>query len=290
MASIREDIPGSNGAARGAPFDEGRRFTPSFVADASSDADRRATDNRIRDLQERISDLELTCSDEKFQIASSERHRDAIPQHGRGWPLIMVVLLALLTVALEYLPAYLFTQIFSADYNTWRMLTITFTVIPAALAIALGELLHRLREPAQQRAIDMILLVTVACAALVFLAIGYQLRIAYTTALDHGNLDINSWMEAIALTSVAAIGIILTVVSGYYREGLEMLMVRWKLGRLQRNLQTNEAHLKANRRDIERALSSLPSEARAGGESASRIDPEQRPKSSESDPLGTNGP
>jgi hypothetical protein len=257
LGTVRyDDIPSSNGNGRIGP-PSGHEAGPGFVARASSDADLSATSQRVLDLQERIKHFKGECTNGMTKIDGAEKRRIGIPQYGRGWPLMLVGVLAILTVALEYLPAYLFTQIFSDDARQWRLLTITFTAIPALLAIGFGELLHRLREPATQRAIESTLLTVVALATLIFLAIGYLMRVAYTSQIGHGISNLDSRVEAIAFTSVAAIGIILTVVSSYYREGLEMFKARMELGKHRRDLQANEGHLRVNERDLDRALTAL---------------------------------
>jgi hypothetical protein len=236
-------------------------IAPEFVAFARSDADRRATVERIRTFQQRIDYLMTKGADAQAQIFAAERQRDGIPAHGRGWPLLTVALFASITILLEYVPANLFTQVFNGvDYTAWRMLTVTFTVIPAALAIAFGELLRRLRSAEEQRVIDWVMLILVAFATVAFLAIGYSLRIAFTTTAANASHDIQPWIEAVALTLVATVGIVLTLVSGYYREGAELFNLRWRLAWLRRLCRANEAYLGANQRDLARALASVEGE------------------------------
>ncbi len=277
LGTVRyDDIPSSNGNGRVAPPHDGQKSTPGYTARASSDADLGATSQRVLDIQERITHFKLACSDGATHIQGAEARRNGIPQYGRGWPLMLVGALAIVTVALEYLPASLFTQIFTEVRGQWQMLTITFTAIPAVLAIGLGELLHRMREPSRQRPIESTLLVVVALATVIFLAIGYQLRVGWLSQSGHSISGLDSWVEGIALASIAAIGIILTVVSSYYREGFEMFKVRRELGRYRSELQANEGHLKANERDLDRALTALYGPVPTREQLADRADAQRR--------------
>jgi hypothetical protein len=252
-----DDIPSSNGSSHGAAGQH--KSAPGFVARANSDADLRATAERVLDLQERIAHFKTACADAETQTDAVEKHRDGIPQYRRGWPLLIVAALGLMTVGLEYVPAWMFTQVLAKDDTTlWRLLTAIFTVIPAVLAVAVGELVHRMREPAPPKRIESTLLVVTGLATLMFLAIGYIIRFTYTSAAGHHTLgNIDPSVEAIALTSVAAIGIVVTVVSSYYRESVEMFKVRSALGKYRHELETSEGHLKSNERDLDRALTAL---------------------------------
>jgi hypothetical protein len=252
---------GDLGSGRAAPrtnSDRRRQAAGSlgYVAVSSSASDRRATEERVRDLTERVQYFTESCIDARDSIAALEQRRDALPQHARGSPLEIVAALAMITIVLEYVPARLFTQIFVyASDNVRLLLTVTFTVIGAVAAIFLGELLHRLRVPERQRAIDTSFLVLVLLVTIVFLYIGYSMRVAYTAAAETGPGAAS--VEAVALTSVAAVGIIVTVVSAYYRESLESFKVRWTLARLQRDLRTSETYLKTNKRDLMRATTAV---------------------------------
>ncbi len=279
LGTVRyDDIPSPNGNANGrvAPPHDGHKSTPGFTARASSDADLGATAQRVLDIQERITHFKLACSDGVTHIQGAESRRNGIPQYGRGWPLMLVGALALVTVALEYLPAYLFTQILTKDAGQWRMLTITFTAIPAVLAIGFGELLHRTREPSRRRPIESTLLIVVTVATVVFLAIGYELRVGWLSQTGNSISGLDSWVEGIALASIAAIGIILTVVSSYYREGMEMFKVRRELAGYRSELQANEGHLKANERDLDRALTALYGPVPTREQLADRADAQRR--------------
>src|ERR1700733_6928431 len=215
METLRGDsgIPGTNGQVARAIDELG------YVAKANTAADRRLIAERIRDLKERVAHFTTSCVDGRALIAASERFRDGLPDHARGWPISLVAVLALVTVLLEWIPASLFTQVFtSANDNVRFLLTVTFTIIGVVLAVVLGELLHRVRAPERPRLIDTVFLIVVATITLLFLIIGYEMRVAYTTASAGAVFGLAAWLEALALTAIAAIGIVLTLISTYYKE------------------------------------------------------------------------
>lgn len=224
-----------------------------FVSHANRTSDTIATGERVRDLRQRIKQLSEDCDQLQLQIASKERDRNAIEEHGRGWPLLAVVLLGIVTVGLEYFPATQFTQIFDASDTQRLVFTAIFTVVPAVLALALGELFRRLRVPTRQHTMDTILLGGVGILTLIFLGIGLSLRLAYTSAAATVAIGLTPWMEAMALTSIATIGIALTVVSANYREGIPMFRISRTLARLRRELAELENNLKTDQYDLERA-------------------------------------
>jgi hypothetical protein len=224
-----------------------------YVSHANRTTDTMATGERVRDLRQRIKQLNEDCDQLQLQIASDERTRHAIEEHGRGWQLLAVVLLGIVTIGLEYFPATQFTQIFDASDTQRSLFTAIFTIVPAVLALALGELLRRCRVPTRQRGMDTLLLVAVAILTIAFLGIGFSLRLAYTSASATGAIGLTPAMEALALTSIAAIGIALTVVSANYREGIPMYQISRKLARMRAELAELENHLKIDQRDLERA-------------------------------------
>ena len=224
-----------------------------YISHANRTSDTIDTGERVRDLRQRIKQLTRDCDDLQLQIASKERQRNTIEDHGRGWPLIAVILLGLVTVGLEYFPATQFTQIFDTSDTQRVIFTAIFTVVPAVLALALGELLRRCRVPTPQHTRDTILLAGLGILTVAFLAIGFMLRLAYTSASGTGAIGLTPSMEALALTSIATIGIALTVVSAYYREGIPMYRLSRTLKQLQAQLAELEAHLKTDQRDLERA-------------------------------------
>ncbi len=245
--------------ANGKPDQDQRVASAGYVATSNSAADRRARKEHVADLEERVAKCKENCINARAQIKAAEERQDAIPDHHRGWPLQIVAILAVISIFFEYMPASLFTQVFTAAATDQQLilLTIVFTIIGALLAVFLGELFRRTREPVQRNVRETIVFVVVALLTVGFLALGYELRLAFTTGTsNHAVLALAAWMEALALTAVAAIGIALTVVSSYFREGYEAFTVRSALKRLHAELATNEAHLGANQRDLTRAMGS----------------------------------
>jgi hypothetical protein len=248
--------------------------TPGFVASSSRDADRRASEQRRIKLSQRVEHYGEICADLQTRLDGAVLRRDGLPDHARGWPLVMYLLLALLTIGLEYVPADMFTQIFNQVGWVQRALTLTFTSIGVVVAIFFGELLRRLRVPERSHVVDRVFIAVVGIVAVGYLLIGYMLRIAYTTKaaeLAHalaarqnasgiaaaGPLfGLSPSTEAIALTAVAAIGIILTVVSTFHRESLESFGVHSRIANLNRELEMNEQHKKANESDLARVANS----------------------------------
>jgi len=247
--------PSKNGKT---PDPDRRVSSVGYVATAGSAADRRARNEHVADLQERVAKCEENCKDARAQIAAAEERQDSIFDHHRGWPLEIVAILALIGVFFEYMPASLFTQVFTSATNDLqlRLLTIVFTIIGALLAVVLGELFRRTREPVRHHVRETVLFVVVGMFTVGFLVLGYELRLAFTSASHDALLAVSAPVEALALTAIATIGIALTVVSSYFREGWESFAVRRSLGRLRKDLATNEAHLGANQRNLKRALGS----------------------------------
>jgi hypothetical protein len=247
--------PSTNGVS---PDAERRKSSVGYVATANSAADRRARNEHVADLEERVAKCEENCKNARAQISAAEERQDSIPDHHRGWPLQIVAILTLISVFFEYMPASLFTQVFTSATTNLQLhlLTIVFTIIGALLAVVLGELFRRTREPVRHHVRETVLFVVVGVFTVAFLVLGYELRLAFTSVSHDALLAISAPVEALALTAIATIGIALTVVSSYFREGYEAFAVRSSLGRLRKELATNEAHLGANQRNLKRALGS----------------------------------
>lgn len=234
---------------------EGRIVAPGPMASAGSSADRRAMHDRVRGLADRVAAFQGSCDDLRTRLSEAERRQGGIEEHRRGWPLMVVVALGLVTIALEYVPASLFTQVFmSADDRLRTILTWTFTVIGVLLAVFFGELLHRLRRPERAHVRDTIFVAITAFVILMYLYIGFKLRLAYTETAGTA-VNLTAPIEAFALTSVAFIGILLTVVSAYYRESIESFFLGMRVARLRRELAESETHLRTHERDLTRACS-----------------------------------
>ncbi len=226
---------------------------PKFGSYAGRTSDKINTGERVRYLRQQIPLLGDECNELQLQITSKEQERNGIEEHGRGWPLLAVVLMGIVTIGLEYFPATQFTQIFDASDTQRFVFTAIFTIVPAILALALGELLRRCRVPSRQRIMDTLLLAAAAALTVTFLAVGFWLRLAYTSASATVAIGLTPWMEALALTSIATIGVALTVISAYYREGIKMYQVSRDLARLRGELAELENHLRIDLRDLERA-------------------------------------
>ena len=255
----------------GAPPDEVRvAKTPGFVASSHRDEDSRACEQRKLKLTQRVQHYEVVCKDLRTQLDAAEARRDGLPDHALGWPFLLYLVLAALTIGIEYVPAKMFTEIFYQTGWVQIALTLTFTAIGAVVAIFFGELLRRLRVPERSHIVDQVFLIVVGVLAVAYLCIGYFLRVSYTTAgaglktaaaqrlsaatgTPSGAIfGLSPMTEAIALTAVAAIGIILTVVSTYHRESLESFGVNSRIRRLRRELVTNEGYKNTNNTDLDR--------------------------------------
>lgn len=222
----------------------------------ASEADRMATAQRIASLKARVERFRLAYETDYQRLKALRETIDQLAPKSAGWPLVSVGVLGIITVFLEYLPARLFTQIFTDDPGIWVMLTFAFTVIPATLAIVLGELLRRFRESEHRTMLDNVYLLAVSLLAVSFLAIGFQLRAAY--AVLSGAPGLGDWIvQAIALTAIAAIGMVLTAVSAYYRESAQAFKMRWTVARLSRQLDIDQRFLASSRRDLAHARAAL---------------------------------
>ena len=102
--------PGQNGVATSAD-DVRVAKTPGYVA-SSHREDRRASEQRKLVLAQRVQHYDALCSDLRVRLDAAVGRRDGLPSHARGWPLPIYVLLAVLTAAIEYVPASMFTQVF----------------------------------------------------------------------------------------------------------------------------------------------------------------------------------
>ena len=226
----------------------------SSVANASVSADRTATARRVVDLQGRVDRLRGDCEDVRARLDAARERREALEDHHKGWPILVVVLLGLVTVALEYVPATMYTQIFlSAGDQLRTVLTWTFTIVGALLAVVLGELLRRTRRPETQSVRDTVFTAIVGAVTLLYLYVGFKLRLAYTNASGETAVNVSGAEEAFALTMIALIGIMLTVISAYYREGFESFSTSMKVSRLQGDLARTERHRDVNQANLERA-------------------------------------
>jgi len=271
--------PSQNGAVT-APDEVRVARTPGFVAASHRDEDHRASEQRKLKLSQRVRHYDVVCSDLQTRLDAAHARRDGLPDHARGWPLPMYVLLAALTIGIEYVPAHMFTQIFYQTGWVQTALTLTFTAIGVVVAIFLGELLRRMRVPEGSHAIDHIFVAVVGAVAVGYLVIGYWLRIAFTsTSASFANaaaqrasgdggasgasLGLSPSMEAIALTAIAAIGMVLAVVSTYHRESFESFGVHSRIRKLHGDLTANQQYKNTNLADLDRVEKSAGTAAAA---------------------------
>jgi Mn2+/Fe2+ NRAMP family transporter len=228
------------------------------VARASVADDRGISEQRISALDQQVEELAQVLDDAQRRLEEARHRRDGLQLHQLGWPLYIVAVLGLVTIVLEYVPASLYTQIFvSADDSVRTLLTWTFTVVGAILAIVLGELLHRTRRPAEQQTSDKVFIVLTILAAAIYLYLGYRLRVAFTEVSGTTALNLSAAEEALALTSVALIGILVTVISAYYRESQEAFTMRRKVNSLQQEVNRAQARYKQVDGDLTRALKAI---------------------------------
>jgi hypothetical protein len=226
------------------------------VAGASVTADRNATARRVNDLQGRVERQRGECEDVRARLEAARERRETLEDHHKGWPLAVVAVLGLVTIALEYVPASMYTQIFLSAGDWLRnVLTWTFTVVGALLAVVLGELLRRSRRPEAPHVRDTVFTAIVGAMTLTYLYVGFKLRLAYTSASGDTAVNVSGAEEAFALTSIAMIGILLTVVSAYYRESAESFAMWLRVSGLERDLARAERHRDANQANLERATS-----------------------------------
>lgn len=260
---------------KGSDGSEGRIVELGPAASASVADDQGATASRVQELSERLGYFIAECDDAESELGEARERYRRLEDHKTGWSLWVVAALGLVTVGLEFVPASLFTQIFVSLSDAVRQtLTITFTVVGALLAIFFGELMHRLREPARQHRRDTVLLAVVGIAALIYLYLGYKLRLAYSSAAET-TLNIPPQIEALALVSIAFIGVLLTVVSTYYRESIESFLLRRKISRLKSELAESQAHRDAIERNLKRAKA--PELVSEGGAPGQQGTPAQQP-------------
>ncbi|HTD32709.1 MAG TPA: hypothetical protein VK665_03530 [Candidatus Elarobacter sp.] len=224
------------------------------VARASVADDRGVSEQRVTALDQQVEELAQGLDDAQRRLEEARHRRDGLQSSQVSWPLYVVVILGLVTIVLEYVPASLYTQIFvSADDSVRTLLTLTFTVVGAILAIVLGELLHRTRRPTDQQVSDKVFIVLTVLAAMIYLYLGYRLRVAFTEVSGTTALNLSASEEALALTSVALIGILVTVISAYYRESYEAFAMRRKVGSLQQEVNRAQARYKEVNGDLTRA-------------------------------------
>lgn len=217
--------------------------------------DRSAMLDKVYRARLRLAEFESTCSAGEARIRAAQSRLDSIPAYDRGWMIEVIAVLALVSITLEWYPARMMSLVFFfASAVELVALTAAFAVGGFLLGLLLGELLRRHRKPQSHSPLDWVFLACAVIAAGAFLAVGYQLRFAYAHASsDAAQSPIGPAVQAAALTTLAFIGIVIAFTSGYYRESVEALRVRWRLAGLHGQVRTNQKHMEATRAELEAA-------------------------------------
>ena len=232
--------------------------------------DRSAMVDKIHRARLHIARLENECAGAEDQIRAAQSRADSIPPYDRGWPIEMIGVLACVAVVLEWYPARMMSLVFFfASAVELVALTAAFAVGGFLLGLLLGELLRRHRRPQVHAALDWVFLGAAVVAVGAFLAVGYELRLAYAQASsDAAQSPVPPVIQAAALTTLAFIGIVIAFTSGYYRESVEAMRLRWRLGRLHREVRRNERHLEAMRAELDAVERASGLADQAGGAAA----------------------
>jgi hypothetical protein len=229
--------------------------SPTYQQRVDRNDDRSAMLDKVYRARLRLGEFESACAAGEARIRAAQNRLDSIPAYDRGWMLEVIAVLALVSVTLEWYPARMMSLVFFfASAVELVALTAAFAVGGFLLGLMLGELLRRHRKPQAHAALDWVFLGCAVLAAGAFLAVGYQLRFAYAHASsDAAQSPIGPAVQAAALTTLAFIGIVIAFTSGYYRESIEALRVRWRLAGLHGQVRTNQRHLEATRAELEAA-------------------------------------
>jgi hypothetical protein len=229
--------------------------SPTYQQRVDRNDDRSAMLDKVYRARLRLANFEGKCGGGEAQIRAAQSRLDSIPAYDRGWMLEIIGVLALVSITLEWYPARMMSLVFFfASAVELVALTAAFAVGGFLLGLLLGELLRRHRKPQDHVALDWVFLTLAVVAAGAFLAVGYELRFAYAHASnDAAQSPIGPAVQAAALTTLAFIGIVIAFTSGYYRESVEAMVVRRRLGRLHSQVRTNQLHMEATRAELEAA-------------------------------------
>jgi hypothetical protein len=229
--------------------------SPTYQQRVDRNDDRSAMLDKVYRARRQLADFESVCSGGEAQIRAAQSRLDSIPPYDRGWMVEVIAVLALVSITLEWYPARMMSLVFFfASAAELVALTAAFAVGGFLLGLLLGELLRRHRKPQAHAALDWIVLVCAVVAAGAFLAVGYELRLAFATASnDAAQSPIGPVVQAAALTTLAFIGIVIAFTSGYYRESTEAMRVRWRLSSLHRRVVSSQRHMEATRAELEAA-------------------------------------
>ncbi|HEY0396717.1 MAG TPA: hypothetical protein VGD01_19730 [Candidatus Elarobacter sp.] len=229
--------------------------SPTYQQRVEGSDDRSAMLDKVYRARLRLGELESACDSGEARIRAAQSRLDSIPAYDRGWMIEVIAVLALVSIVLEWYPARMMSLVFFfASKVELIALTAAFAVGGFLLGLLLGELLRRHRKPQTHAALDWVFLAFAAVAVTAFLGVGYQLRFAYAHASsDAAQSPIGPGVQALALTTLAFIGIVIAFTSGYYRESVEALRVRWRLAGLHGRIRTSQKHLETTRAELEAA-------------------------------------
>jgi hypothetical protein len=226
--------------------------SPTYQERVDRNDDRAAMHDAAYRARLRLADLEAKCAGGEARIRAAQSRLDALPGYERGWMLEVIALLALVSVTLEWYPARMMSLVFFfASAVELVALTAAFAVGGFLLGLLLGELLRRHRRPQAHDPLDWVFLIAAIVAVSAFLVVGYELRLGYARAsIDAANSPLEPMVQAAALTTLAFIGIVIAFTSGYYRESVEALGTRRRLGSLHARLRADQHHLEATRAEL----------------------------------------
>ncbi len=211
-------------------------FTERMLAADSQQKKKYDAEVQARDL--RLQVVVRNYRDYEASIALTERDQGALHDHEKGWLIEVFVLLALIAVGLEWVPASLYTLVFfdATGSITPLLMTVVFTTIGVLCAAVIGEIARRFREPAKRQTRDVFFLVLLTLGVLTFLSSTYLLRMAYALTPSGAVVSspISAPVEAFALTVVATIAVVLAVTAGIYRESMKSARLRWTHSQLER--------------------------------------------------------
>jgi hypothetical protein len=229
--------------------------SPTYQQRVEGSDDRSAMLDKVYRARLRLGELEHACDSGDARVRAAQSRLDAIPVYERGWGIEVIAVLALVSIVLEWYPARMMSLVFFfASKVELIALTAAFAVGGFLLGLLLGELLRRHRRPQTHAALDWVLLGFAVVAVGAFLIVGYQLRFAYAHASsDAAQSPIGPGVQALALTTLAFIGIVIAFTSGYYRESVEALRIRWRLAGLHGRIRTSQKHLETTRAELEAA-------------------------------------
>jgi hypothetical protein len=216
--------------------------------------DRDAIKSKQNKLQNRANHLEESCASLAEQIRAKLGLIDVTSDDEKGWMLEVVVIVAIVALALEISPAHMMSLVFTfASVPELYGLTAMFTVIGFLIGFFTGELMLRHKLMRRRTLADTVFVSLLVVGAVAFLGFGFQMRYAYAVATSSSSAAAMSpVLQAATMTALAALGILIAVIVGYYRESKTVWSNRRDLGRLQRELAKNTRYLADTRTELMR--------------------------------------